>query len=59
MAMGLPGPGTQRRAGPDPDRKRASGTPGPGRPLAMSHELPLASLGVEFHTGGFCSKASC
>ena len=39
--------GTQRRAGPDPDRKRASGSPGPGRPLAMSHEPPLASPGHE------------
>ena len=39
--------GTQRRAGPDPDRKRASGSPGPGRHLAMSHEPPLASLGHE------------
>ena len=39
--------GTQRRPGPDPDRKRASGSPGPGRPLAMSHEPPLASLGHE------------
>ena len=38
---------TQRRAGPDPDRKRASGSPGPGRHLAMSHELPLTSLSHE------------
>ena len=42
-----PALGTKRRAGPDPDRKRASGSPGPGRPLAMSHEPPLASLGHE------------
>ena len=42
-----PALGTQRRAGPDPDRERASGSPGPGRHLAMSHEPPLASLGHE------------
>jgi len=42
-----PALGTQRRTGPDPDRKRASGSPWPGRPLAMSHEPPLASLGHE------------
>jgi len=42
-----PALGTQRRAGPDPDRKRACGSPGPGRHQAMSHEPPLASLGHE------------
>ena len=42
-----PALGTQRRAsGPGP-APRASGSPGPGRHLAMSHEPPLASLGHE------------
>ena len=42
-----PAPGTQEQApGPGP-APRASGPPGPGQPLAMSHEPPLASLGHE------------
>ena len=47
MARGRPGlgdPEARFRPGPGP---RASGSPGPGRPLAMSHEPPLASLGHE------------
>ena len=42
-----PAPGTQGQApvpGPGPP---ALGSPGSGRPLAMSHELSLASLGHE------------
>ena len=42
-----PALGTHRRAGLDADWKRASGSPGPGRHLAMSHEPTLASLGHE------------
>ena len=42
-----PALGTQRRASGPGLAPRASGSPGPGRPLAMSHEPPLASLGHE------------
>ena len=42
-----PTPGTQGQAGPGPDLGPALGSPGPGRPLAMSREPPLASLGHE------------
>ena len=38
-----PAPGTHGQA----DLGLAHGSPGPGRPLAMSHEPPLASLGHE------------
>ena len=37
-----PTPGTQGQAGLGPDLGPALGSPGPGRPLAMSHEPPLA-----------------
>ena len=37
---GRPGPG-------DPEARGAGPSPGPGRPLAMSHEPPLVSLGHE------------
>ena len=40
-------PGTQGQAGPGPDLGLALGSLGPGRPLVMSHEPPLASLGHE------------
>ena len=47
VARGRPDPGTQGQAGPGLDLGPALGFPGPGRPLAMSHEPPLASLGHE------------
>ena len=47
MARGRPSPGDPEVRGADPDRKRASGSPVPGRHLATSHEPPLASLGHE------------
>ena len=47
MARGRPSLGDPKASGPGPDLGRAFGSPGPGRPLAMSHEPPLASLGHE------------
>ena len=42
-----PSPGIQRRASGLGPALRASGSPGPGQPLAISNEPPLASLGHE------------
>ena len=49
MARGRPGPGDPeaRGAGPGPEARLWVPRAGPGRPLAMSHEPPLASLGHE------------